>query len=166
MRKEKRTGIGSVNKSGPEASAGATVRVPQGPLGHIQRRWENKNHVQECHGLSLPPYHSPTSASSREFTQSGPDKSTAIRVVLFQRNTPLGWRPFDEQALRRSVLFTVEEPHIYFFHFTCLLNHSQPVQKYRRARHATAALNKTKAAAGLGTDTAARETPGSEPSEP
>lgn len=127
------------------------------------------NHVQECqppptspHQHAAPPA---TSASSQEFTQSGPDKSAAICVVLFQRITPVGWRAFVEQAMRRSVLFTVEKPPICFSYLTCLLNLSQPVQKYRLARDAAADLNKTKAATGLGTDTAARDTLGSEPSE-
>lgn len=103
-----------------------------------------------------------TSASSQGFTQSGPDKSAAIWVALFQRITPVGWRPFVEPALRPFALFTVEKPQICFSCFTCLLNLSQPVQKYRIARDAAAALNKTKAATGLGTDTAARDTLGSE----
>lgn len=49
--------------------------------------------------------------------------------------------------------------------FTCLLNLSQPVQKYQPARDAARARAKTKAATGLGTDTAAPNTLGSEPSE-
>lgn len=120
------------------------------------------NHVQEC---QPPQPHPATSASSQEFTQSGPDKSAAICVVLFQRITPVGWRPCVKQALRWSVLFTVEKAQICFSYCTCLLNLLQPVQKYRLARDAAAALNKTKAATGLGTDTAARDTLGSEPSQ-
>lgn len=121
------------------------------------------NHVQECHPLSLPPYRPPTSASSLGFTQSGPDKSAAVCVVLFQRITPLGWRPFVEQALCPSVCLRLKDPR--FASSICLLNLSQRVQKYQRAWHGTAALNKTKAAAGLGTDTAARDLKGSEPRE-
>lgn len=44
------------------------------------------------------------SASSQGFTQSGPDNSAAIWVALFQKITPVGWRPFVEPALRPDLL--------------------------------------------------------------